>query len=129
MLVKPATYKLPPVLTLILVFQLLISSSAFANFFDATGDLEGKSVVVAGDIKSLDCPTDGKYDCDFWPIGLLKFTHKDICMTAGISVCGFGCKGLIAVGDDKVPYLFTIKEMRGELEKNRAKLYRCPAIY
>lgn len=114
--------------TLLLVFT--ATSYTFAGVFDATDELEGKVVIYAGNVESLDCPIGGKYDCLTWPTNLLKFKYKDVCFTSDIGACGsIGCKGFIAVGKDKIPYFFTVENIGDDIKKHSVTYYRCPDMY
>lgn len=100
-----------------------------AGILDATKDLEGKVVVYAGEIEELYCPVSGKYDCVQWPTNFLKFQYRDICFTSEIGSCNLLCKGFIAVGKDKVPYLFIVEKIGGSLKKFSVNYYECPDLY
>ena len=102
-----------------------------AGFFDDLPDLEGKTVVYAGEFEQLSCPIGGKYDCTTWPIDLLKTkTGRDICIKPNSYVsCSYSCKGLIAVGKDKTPYLYLFERVVGDLKKSGFEVYKCPSDY
>lgn len=118
--------KLP---TLFLIFILLIYvSPASSGVFDATKNLEGKTVVIAGDVEALECPMHSKYDCLSWPTGLLRFKYRDTCFVSDIGACKSFCKGFIAVGKDNIPYFFTTDFMSDDIKKNNVHLYKCPDI-
>ncbi|WP_068858708.1 hypothetical protein [Perlucidibaca aquatica] len=116
-----------------LVFVLLAyaSASAYAGIFDELPDLQGKVVAYAGEYEQITCPIGGNYDCLKWPMDLYKTKRgQDICFkpTRYIS-CSYSCKGLIAIGDDKMPYLYTIENMGGDVKKSGIELYKCPSLY
>jgi len=115
---------------ILFIFTLVFHHQCYAGIFDATEDLEGKTVIHAGKIESLDCPYGGKYDCSTWPINLLKFQYKDVCFESDVGACSsIGCKGFIAVGRDKTAYFFTVESMGDDLKKSRVSFYQCPDMY
>lgn len=119
--------KITLVLSAFLCFTIV--SVCHSSLFDATEDLEGKTVIYAGEVESLSCPYGGKYDCSTWPTGLLKFKYKNLCFTAGIAACNYFCNGFIAVGKEKIPYFFVMKDIGGGIDKEVVQLYKCPDMY
>ena len=108
------------------------SSSATAGLLDDIEDLDGKTVVYAGTIEQLSCPIGGKYDCTKWPMDFYRTTRgfKEICFVpSGYVRCSYSCKGIIAVGEEKKPFVFFIESMGGELKKASFEVYKCPSPF
>lgn len=95
----------------------LAGPKAPIGILDATKDLEGKTVIVAGDIEELPRPHN-----------LLRFQYRNVCFTTDISACSISCKGFIAVGRDNIPYFFSYDNIRRELRKYDVNLFMCPEI-
>lgn len=116
------------------VFALLISSavltitSAHAALFDDFEDLQGMTVVYAGEFEEVSCPITGKYDCLSWPSTMLKTRKgREVCLGVDSRIrCRYKCRGLIAVGDDKAPWGFVFSDLGGDTTRFRFKSYRCP---
>ena len=116
-------------IAIVLLF-LFLSSSSYASTFDATKDLEGKVVVYAGEVESLECPFMGEYDCSTWPREFLKFKYKDVCFSSDIGACeSYGCKGFIAIGKDNTPFFFSLEKMGDDIKKFKVKYYKCPDVF
>lgn len=111
-----------------LLILALAATQAHAGLFDATRELEGKLVIAAGDVRSVDCPPYGGYDCSTWPLGLMQFEFKDICFTATDADCNYSCKGFIAIGKDEVPYFFQAQSIGDDIRKSSIQYYKCPSI-
>lgn len=105
---------------------LIVGLPAKAGILDSTRDLEGKVVVIAGEVEELSCPTGGKYDCLSWPSGFLRFQYRDVCFTTDITACRITCNGFIATGKDKIPYFFVAEGLLDGLAKYPVKYYKCP---
>lgn len=91
----------------------LAATCSLSFAFDDIESLQGKLVLYAGELESVDCPISGKYDCSTWPMTMLK-TRKgpEICFGSSKYVrCSYKCTGLIAVGDDKVPKAYVFSAM------------------
>ena len=117
-------------LTLVLVGALVVPCRA--GLLDDITDLQGKTVVYAGEIEQLTCPIGDKYDCTTWPMEFYKTASglREICFVpSGYVRCSFRCKGLIAVGDDKKPYVFFIESIGGEMKKASLEIYKCPSMF
>lgn len=116
---------------LICLLLAMLSMQSMAALFDELPDLQGKTVIFAGEFESVFCPVSGKYDCMSWPIELLKSkSDKEICIKPTSSArCSSSCKGLIAVGEDKIPYLYIFGRMGSDLAKSRFEVYKCPSMY
>ena len=113
-------------------FYFLVSVSIVsAGLFDSMEDLEGKVVIIAGDVKRLSCPIGGQYDCLLWPSEFLRFQSRNFCFTSDWGACGTSCKGFIAVGKNKIPYFFKIDDgiMSQGLEKHSVNHYQCPDLF
>ena len=108
------------------VFVAFAIPAAFAGILDDARDLEGKTVIYAGDFEEIHCPVSGKYDCLQWPSNLLQATGKGWCFSADTLRCSYSCKGVIAVGTDRQPYVFVIDNMGGDMHKGRLQSYKCP---
>lgn len=106
------------------MFVLPLTAAAFG---DMKG-IEGKTVIAAGAVESLDCPLYGKYNCNTWPVGLLRFQFKNICFTTSSPRCSVGCKAMLAIGDDKSPKLYTVSTIGDDLDESRVELFKCPDV-
>lgn len=101
-----------------------------AGILDDLEDLEGKAVVYAGEFERLTCPIGGKYDCLTWPMNLFKTRRgREFCFVASSSSCSYSCKGVIAVGDDKRPYVFFIEGIGGDMKKSSVESYKCLSMF
>jgi len=118
-------------LKLLLPLVLCIPFGAGAGLLDDLDDLQGKTVIYAGEFERLSCPISGKYDCLTWPSNLFKTKRgRDLCFaTSSLFSCSYNCKGLIAVGDDRTPYVFFIEGIGGDMKKSPLESYRCPSMF
>lgn len=101
-----------------------------ASSFDQLPDLQGKVVVYAGEFEKMDCPIGGQYDCLSWPSGLLKTKGSPVlCLNVGETLsCTFGCRGLVAMGEDRTPFLYLFEQsMSSDLAKHAFQPYTCPS--
>lgn len=105
-------------------------TSARVFLLDDTEELQGKTVVYAGEFEELSCPIGGNYDCLTWPSTLLKTQKgRDICLTPATYVrCSYKCKGLIAFDDGKGRHLFII-DSSGDMKRTSFQSFQCPAMY
>lgn len=118
-------------LKLLLLFAWCIPLGAVAGLLDDLDDLQGKTVIYAGEFERLTCPIGGKYDCLNWPSNLFKTMRgRDLCFaTSSYSSCSYNCKGIIAVGDDRTPYVFFIEGIGGDMKKSPLESYKCPSLF
>jgi hypothetical protein len=102
-----------------------------AGIFDDLNRLEGKAVIYAGEFESITCPIYGKIDCATWPMTMLKTTHgPELCVGSPKYVrCSFTCRGLIAVGEDKIPKAYVFGAMGSDATEVAIEKYRCPAPF
>lgn len=122
----------PPIMhKLLLALAICLPLVASAGILDDLEELQGKTVVYAGDFERLTCPIGGKYDCLTWPNNLFKTKRgRDLCFAASsYSSCGYSCKGVIAVGDNQTAYVFFIEGIGGDMKKARMESYRCPSMF
>lgn len=96
-----------------------------AMALDDIANLKGMGVVAAGQVKRLDCPLSGRFDCNSWPTNFLKFEYENICFAADPGVCGAYCKGILATDKGKTVYFFESLP-GGDLSQRRARGYECP---
>ena len=109
----------------------LMAATCSASLLDDLDNLQGKLVLYAGELESVDCPISGKYDCSTWPMTMLK-TRKgpEICFGSSKYVrCSYTCTGLIAVGDDKVPKAYVFSALGSDATEIPIEKYRCPNQY
>lgn len=109
----------------------LIALPCGAGVLDDLENLQGKVVIYAGELESVDCPIVGKYDCSTWPMTMLK-TRKgqEVCFGSYKYVrCGYKCTGLIAVGEDKVPKAYIFSPLSSEATEITLERYRCPPLF
>lgn len=104
-------------------------STASASYLNDIEELKGKVVIEAGDVEEVRCPPRGKYDCNKWPQGFFRFSLTDVCFTSDIGACGYMCKGVLAVGEDRTPYFFEFERYGGSLKKRSVKMMQCPSLY
>lgn len=105
-----------------------LSGAATAGIRDELDKLEGKVVVVAGDVEQVDCPIAGQYDCTTWPRNLLRFKYRNMCFVSDFLACAdmFGCQGIVAVGKNGVPSFFSIPERGGDIQMFSYTPKQCP---
>lgn len=96
-----------------------------AMALDDIANLKGMGVVAAGQVKRLDCPISGRFDCNSWPTNFLKFEYENICFATDPGVCGAYCKGILATDKGKTVYFFESLP-GGDLAQRRARGYECP---
>lgn len=109
---------------------LWIHLSAGAFVFDDLGDLQGKTVVFAGEFEQLDCPIGGKYDCMSWPDTLLRTSGaRAMCFTTSRASCRYKCRGLIAVDANKNVAAYIIGQLSGDVTKASVEPIKCPTMY
>ncbi len=108
----------------------LISGMTNAFTGDDFEELEGMTVVYAGEFEPVTCPIGGKYDCLTWPRDLLKSkSGKELCLVPSSYVsCSFRCKGLIASSGGSQLTLFLVG-MSGDFKKSRFEQYKCPEVF
>ena len=113
----------------LLVVAAAFPGAAVAGFLDEIEDLEGKTIVYAGEFEELPCPISGKYDCLTWPHNLMRTKRKEICFSTSYYSCRFSCKGFIAVDKDNAPYVYLIDNIGGAVKKGSFERYKCPSLY
>lgn len=116
---------------LFLIATLWLPLACFGTIYDDLEDLQGKTVVYAGELEQLNCPVMGKYDCSTWPANLFKtMKGREVCFATTVYVsCSYRCKGLIAIGSDKRPFVFFFDRIGSDLTKVPLETYRCPSMY
>ena len=111
---------------------LLFAMCAFANAImtDDFAELEGMTIIYAGEFESLRCPIGEQYDCLTWPSTLLKSKlGKEICVVpSSYTTCNFNCRGLIATSGGSQLSLFLVS-MSGDIKKTRFEQVQCPDIF
>ena len=108
------------------------TSTCGAGLLDDLADLKDKYVIYAGEFEKLDCPIGGNYDCLSWPTDLLKTKDgSELCISSTkFTHCSFTCRGMIAAGQDKVPYLYLFESSLGsDLSKHGFQPYKCPSTF
>lgn len=113
-----------PLAALVLLAVLLVPVRS-AMALDDIANLKGMGVVAAGQVKRLDCPMSGRFDCNSWPTNFLKFEYENICFATDPGVCGAYCKGILATDKGKTVYFFE-SQPGGDLAQRRARGYECP---
>ena len=101
----------------------------YAGILDDTEDLEGKTIIYAGEFEELSCPISGKYDCLTWPRNLMRTKRKDICFSTSLYSCRLLCKGFIAVGQDGKPAVYLMESLGNDLKKGTFERYKCPSMF
>lgn len=98
-------------------------SSAFV--FDDMSKLAGETVIVAGDMQQLRCPTSGRYNCATWPREFYKIGN-----TCAELVGGYGTsyvnRGIVTINDHGQASIFTLSTIGASFKKATAALYDCP---
>ncbi len=109
----------------------LLAAMCTASPLDDLGNLQGKVVIYAGEFESITCPISGKFDCATWPTTILKTKRgPELCVgTPKYVSCSFTCRGLIAVGEDKIPKAYVFGAMGSDATEVAIEKYRCPAPY
>lgn len=118
-------FRLPVALLVPAVVAGLVALAAPARALDDIANLKGMGVVAAGQIKRLDCPASGRFNCNSWPSNFLKFEYENICFATDPGVCGAYCKGILATDKSKSVYFFESLP-GGDLAQRRARGYECP---
>ncbi|GEM_PF-1888300 len=113
-----------PLAVLALLAVLLVPARS-AMALDDIANLKGMGVVAAGQVKRLDCPMSGRFDCNSWPTNFLKFEYENICFATDPGTCGAYCKGILATDKSKSVYFFESLP-GGDLAQRRARGYECP---
>lgn len=103
----------------------LLALAAPARALDDIANLKGMGVVAAGQVKRMDCPASGRFNCNSWPSNFLKFEYENICFATDPGVCGAYCKGILATDKSKAVYFFE-SVPGGDLAQRRARGYECP---
>ncbi|EGY24897.1 hypothetical protein DA2_2834 [Desulfovibrio sp. A2] len=103
----------------------LVALAVPARALDDIANLKGMGVVAAGQVKRLDCPASGRFNCNSWPSNFLKFEYENICFATDPGVCGAYCKGILATDKSKSVYFFESLP-GGDLAQRRARGYECP---
>jgi hypothetical protein len=111
--------------TALLLLAALVLPVHPAMALDDIANLKGMGVVAAGQVKRLDCPMSGRFDCNSWPTNFLKFEYENICFATDPGVCGAYCKGILATDKGKTVYFFESLP-GGDLAQRRARGYECP---
>ena len=114
-----------PVLFVLALVAGLVALAVPARALDDIANLKGMGVVAAGQVKRLDCPASGRFNCNSWPSNFLKFEYENICFATDPGVCGSYCKGILATDKNKSVYFFE-SVPGGDLAQRRARGYECP---
>ncbi len=101
---------------------------ALAGVFDDTDDLQGKTIVYAGDIQQVSCPIGGKYDCLQWPRGFYK-TTTGACFVTDEATCSFSCKALIATDSSRQVSVYIPQTIGASMKKGSFQSYKCPSPF
>lgn len=117
--------RLPVTLLVPVVVAGLLALAAPARALDDIANLKGMGVVAAGQVKRMDCPASGRFNCNSWPSNFLKFEYENICFATDPGVCGAYCKGILATDKNKSVYFFE-SVPGGDLAQRRARGYECP---
>ena len=111
---------------------LTLSFSAMA-FQNNISQLEGATIIKAGNISDVKCPPYGKYDCLSWPRNLYEIEGRNTCIIANIGFgCGIGCTGFLSTKNGQLS-LYTISNstlnLKTTLDETSAELVECPSRY
>jgi hypothetical protein len=117
--------RLPVTLLVPVVVAGLVALAVPARALDDIANLKGMGVVAAGQVKRMDCPASGRFNCNSWPSNFLKFEYENICFATDPGVCGAYCKGILATDKSKSVYFFESLP-GGDLAQRRARGYECP---
>ena len=112
-------------LAILVLLAVLLAPVSPAMALDDIANLKGMGVVAAGQVKRLDCPMSGRFDCNSWPTNFLKFEYENVCFATDPGVCGAYCKGILATDKGKSVYFFE-SQSGGDLAQRRARGYECP---
>jgi len=109
---------------------ILLPLAADGAIFDDLEDLQGMTVLYAGEFERLTCPISSKYDCLTWPNNLFKTRRgREVCFSTLNYSCSYNCKGLIAAGSDNKPYAFFIENIGGDMKRASLETYKCPSMF
>lgn len=116
---------------IILALLLLIPSVAIGGLLDDLPDLQGKTVIYAGEFEKLTCPINGRYDCSKWPMELLKTkSGREYCLQpSSFTSCMYTCKGIIAVGNTGTAYLYVFESLGNDAKKINFQSFQCPSLF
>jgi len=112
--------------TLFVLFAMVSFSSPSLALFDDFDELEGQTVVEAGDLKKINCPIGGDYNCLTWPMSFFKLNA--ICVEAvGGFASGYSLRGLLTVDRNGTPSLFILSGLvSSDVKRYGATIYDCP---
>ncbi len=102
--------------------------SATAGVLDDLEELQGKTIIYAGDIQQVSCPIGGKFDCFQWPRGFYK-TTAGACFVTDETSCSYGCKALIATDQSRQVSVFIPQTIGAGMKKGSFTPYKCPSLY
>lgn len=99
-------------------------------FMDDMEELQGKTIVYAGEFEEVSCPINGKYNCLTWPTTLLKSkSGREVCVApTGYVRCSYRCKALIAVDERSTRHLFIV-DSSGDMKRTSFEAFQCPSMY
>ena len=114
---------------LLIAIVLMRSGPSYAGILgkDDIEDLEGKTVVYAGEFETFPCTIGKEYVCPIFGGDLMRAKSKHFCFSTNFSGCSYSCKGLIAVGKDNTPTLYIID--RNKFEKGTVERIPCPSVF
>lgn len=112
-----------------IVGMLAVLTMPAQALFDDFDELEGQTVIEAGDLKKLNCPIGGSYNCLRWPTSFYKLNA--VCLEpVGGYVSGYSLRGLLTVDGNGRPSLFVISGLSsGDVKRHGVQLYDCPTEY
>lgn len=105
---------------------LLLATSPASALFDDFNDLEGETVIAAGDLKKLECPIGGDYNCLTWPVSFYRLDQRCLEVTSGY-LGGYGLRGLLTVDGNGAVSLFSFAGLgSSDVSRDSVSLYDCP---
>ena len=110
---------------MLLTLALVVPASAQ---FDDIGDLSGETVVEAGNLKVLQCPINGNYNCLTWPGAFYRLGSYCVEAVGGYGA-GLSQRGILTTNDRGAISIFVVGTISANFKKHPAKLYDCPSVY
>lgn len=112
----------------LVVAAVINSSQAHASPYDDTDKLKGQYIAEVGDLRRIECPIGGKYDCLQFPDDLYQMSYSRCFRVHGYR--SFSAKALIAVDEAKTISAFVVEAGYGSaIRQYRVTPYKCPDLF
>jgi hypothetical protein len=98
-----------------------------AGLLDDTNKLKGQYIADVGELRHLECPIGGKYNCLTWPMDLYEFNVGRCFQVVGYLGGYMTRNALLAVDQSKTLSIFVMPDGLGEkVEQHSVVAYDCP---